>query len=143
MRNCPRCDALFGYVGKPLCRKCLDAEEDQFKKVRTYVRDHPGATVTQTAEACEVDEEMIIRYLREGRLISKALKASVSITCERCGATISEGRFCRSCAVKLNNALQNSIGADEPQDEPDVEPAKRRGDRMHTVDGPRRGLGNN
>lgn len=138
--NCPRCGRLFTYAGKSLCPKCLEGEEDQFKKVRTYVRDHPGATISQTAEDCDVDEEVIISYLREGRLISKGLQSSVVLRCERCDLIIPEGRFCKKCAEELDNRIRKTIGGGPVRSEPDPEPEpkQRSRDRMHSIDLPPR-----
>ena len=77
--------------------------------VRKYVRKHSGASVIEVAEATGVREEKILQFLREGRLISKGLRASVVFNCERCGIRIESGRFCRACAEELDSGLRQSL----------------------------------
>jgi len=84
-------------------------EEEEFKRVRTFIRENPGATIIETAEGTGVDEQKIFRFLREGRLISQGLQSSASLRCERCGQPVSEGRYCRSCKAELESELKESL----------------------------------
>lgn len=119
LRNCPECGRVFAYVGKNLCHKCIDKEEDEFRVVRVYVRENPGATIIETSEETGVDEETILRFLREGRLISRGLKASYVIHCERCGALIDDGRYCHSCLSELDGQLRRTIQGSSSSDRAD------------------------
>ncbi|NLU51098.1 MAG: hypothetical protein GXX09_12025 [Syntrophomonadaceae bacterium] len=135
LRNCPECGQLFAYQGKDLCPKCTEVEEQEFTIVRQYVRKHPGATILQVAEETGVDEEKILRFLKEGRLVSKGLAAGASITCERCGARIEQGRYCRSCVQELDNALRQTIATMKKDDREGREaPAGRGKERMYVKD---------
>lgn len=132
LRNCPQCDRLFVYRGRNLCPQCLEKEEEEFMLVRRYVRDHPGATVFETAEATGVSEEKILRFLREGRLVSRGLKSSVVLKCERCGKVIEEGRYCRSCLAELEGGLKRAAdGLKKPAGERE---AKMGRERMYVTD---------
>lgn len=94
-------------MGRNICPKCLEKEEDEFQLVRRYVRDHPGAGVIEVAEETEVEEDKILQFLRDGRLQSKGLTAS--LRCERCGQTISSGRFCDICVSEVNAEIQGQL----------------------------------
>lgn len=109
LRNCPECGRVFAYVGKNLCHKCIEKEEEEFRVVRTYVREHPGATIIETSEETGVDEETILIFLREGRLISRGLKASADIRCERCGVVIEDGHYCRACLAELDGQFKRTL----------------------------------
>lgn len=117
LRNCPQCGQIFSYIGRNLCHRCLDKEEEEFKVVRSYVRGHSGATISETAEATGIDEQKILRFLREGRLISRGLQASTTLECERCGQTIPEGRYCRNCREELDRDLQRTLARHTPRQE--------------------------
>ena len=93
LRNCSICGRLFAYQqGRTICSRCLDQEEEQYAIVRKYVRDHPGATVFEVAEETGVEEEIILQFLRDGRLQSRGF-AEV-LECQRCGKIISSGKYC-------------------------------------------------
>lgn len=133
LRNCPECDRLFAYVGRNLCPQCIEKEEEEFRVVRNYVRDHPGATVFDTAEATGVDEEKILRFLREGRLISRGLQSSAVFRCESCGKVVDPGvRYCRECVQKLDRELKKHI-PEAPQPAPSRETTRER-ERMHIME---------
>lgn len=130
LRNCPQCGRVFAYVGRNLCPRCMDKEEEEFKLVRSYIREHPGATIMDTSEATEVDEQKILRFLRDGRLVSRGLQASVTLECERCGQTIGEGRYCRTCLTELDRELKETVSGSSPQRE--APPRDR--ERIHIMD---------
>ena len=134
LRNCAECGNLFGYQGSPLCPKCIKKDEEDFVKVRKYLRENPGASVLEASEATEVEEEKILRYVREGRLQSKSWVGVLE--CERCGARISDGRLCEACRTEVNRDLQNARATAVQKTkipEPDYkkpDAPKKKGERM-------------
>ncbi len=138
LRNCKECGRLFGFVGRNICGKCQEKEEEEYMVVRRYVRDHPGATVFEVAEDTGVEEEKIINFLKDGRLQSKGLE--MTLKCRNCGASIMSGDYCYSCQVQLQGKLDSALskrrlpGGDAPP--PDKSPKK--GDRMHIKDSNKR-----
>lgn len=132
LRNCPECGKLFAYQGKNLCRKCQEKEEDEYLIVRRYVRDHPGATVFEVADATGIEEEKILGFLREGRLMSRGFVGSLE--CERCGRKIAGGRYCDQCLYELDNQFKTVIPRKEPE-KPVTPPPGPSGNRMHIKDG--------
>lgn len=133
LRNCPECGRLFSYTGRNLCHKCIESEEEEFKQVRKFVRDHPGATVFDTAEATGVDEEKILRFLREGRLISRGLQSGIVLKCERCGKVIDAGKYCKECLSELDHDFRRTIADSRPESKEGPKPG-RDGDKMHIMD---------
>ena len=133
LRNCPQCGRIFSYLGRNLCPRCMEKEEDEFKIVRTYIRENPGATITETAEATGVAEQTILRFLREGRLVSRGLQASSTLECERCGRKITEGRYCTSCQQELEREVRQTMSSYTPRRETPA-PALDR-DKIHILNG--------
>ncbi|HZK43212.1 MAG TPA: TIGR03826 family flagellar region protein [Syntrophomonadaceae bacterium] len=127
LRNCPKCGRLFAADGRNVCRKCQQAEDDEFTIVRKYVRDNPGASVFEVAEATGVEEEKILQFLRDGRLESRGM--TVIFRCTRCGVEIKEGKYCNSCLNDLNQQIGEVLPGKKPA------PTKQGKQRMYTRDG--------
>lgn len=96
--NCPRCGKVFVYVSKRLCPECLAKEEEEFRKVKDYLWEHPDSTIEKVSEATGVSTKKILEFLREGRLMLTSNNPNIILKCERCGAPINTGRFCAECS---------------------------------------------
>lgn len=132
LRNCSKCGRVFPFQGRNICPTCLGKEEDEFQLVRKYVRDHPGASVIEVSEQTEVEEDKILQFLRDGRLQSRGLTAS--LRCERCGGTISTGRFCEKCFKDISAEIKGHALA-QNKDEPNKQtPKTKHKERMHVRD---------
>jgi flagellar operon protein (TIGR03826 family) len=132
-RNCPRCDNLFRYLGRNLCSSCMKTEEEEFDRVRIYVRDHEGTSILEVSEATEISVTKIIRFLREGRLLSKGMDMSGGIlTCESCGGSIEEGRLCKLCRAKFANEFERTAGKKPAETKP-INPVTTGRDKMYTI----------
>lgn len=71
LRNCPICYKLFAFDGElALCPECDAKDEQDLMKLRAYIRDNPGVTPSEAAKGTRVNEEVILRLLRRGRLRS-------------------------------------------------------------------------
>lgn len=105
VRNCRRCGRMYNYLGgPPICLDCKKADEEVFKKVKEYLYDNPGATMSQVSMDCEVSVEKIKLFLKEGRLeITDG--ANIVLECERCGTAIKTGRYCESCQHEVTNDI--------------------------------------
>lgn len=128
LRNCPMCGRTFAYQGRNICNKCLEKEDDDYAIVRRYVRDNPGASVAEVAEATEIDEEKILQFLRDGRLVTKGMRYTTM--CERCGKTISSGKFCDSCLKQLGAQLKSVIPTQKGS-EAEIKTREKGKNRMH------------
>ncbi len=121
-KNCPKCGRLFTYVKNSICPDCLKEEEETFQRVRAYLKEFPGQSISQVSEATGVPPRKISKYLRDGRLeVTDGL--SGFLTCMNCGKPIHTGKFCRECSTKLSKGFQ-SVAANPKETE-------KNGPRMH------------
>jgi len=130
LKNCSKCGRLFASGNRDICSKCLEKEGDDFSIIRNYLREHPGANVRQVAEATQIDEKVILKYLREGRLVA-AQSSGSTITCQRCGKAISQGKYCTSCLTFLEVQFKSVLSSNRPL--PKTEPAasNKKKERIH------------
>lgn len=116
--NCSRCGKMFNSVmGKKICPTCIKREEENFKIVRKFVREHPEATIPEIASENDVSIKQIHQWIREERLLFSK-DSEVGIDCERCGTTIRTGRFCEKCKAEIKNDVENIQRSNEPKEEP-------------------------
>ena len=105
VKLCRRCKRLFQPMAdEVMCYDCRVESEKEFKAVREYLRDNPGAGVKEVSNECEVSERQIIEWVREERLMFSG--DSTGIICEKCGRPIPTGRFCDKCKTELTNELK-------------------------------------
>lgn len=70
--NCRACGNPFhGGLNEPLCPVCKEKEIEMFQVVRAYIRDHPSAKLDEIAEATGIDERVILRFIKQGRVLTK------------------------------------------------------------------------
>lgn len=105
IRNCRRCGRMYNYLGgPPICLDCKKADEEVFQKVKEYLYENPGATLSQVSLDCEVSVEKIKLFLKEGRLeITDGV--NIILECERCGKSINTGRYCDACQHEVTNDI--------------------------------------
>lgn len=72
------------------------------EKIKHYLREHKGASLFEVVEETGAEEALVLRLIREGRII---VSDPPAIQCERCGKSISEGRFCNTCTSELTRGL--------------------------------------
>jgi uncharacterized protein len=132
IRNCSKCGKIFTYLGRPICNKCCEAEENEFKVVKEYVYDNPGATISEVAQETEVTVEKIMRFLREERLEIKSENSNLLLECERCGRPINSGRFCELCRVQINRDFKREFSLEKKTPEAKIDTPKSK-DRMFTA----------
>lgn len=110
-RICLSCKHMFHYIAGPVvCPQCREKEEQQFKIVKEYLREYPGATLTQVSEATGVSSKLILRFLREERL-EVTSDSAISLVCERCGKKILTGTRCSECSAELMKTLNQMKGS--------------------------------
>ncbi|AKL93767.1 flagellar operon protein [Clostridium aceticum] len=108
LRNCASCGRAFAYTGSDVCSRCDSTVEDDYKKVRDYLYDHPGASIIEVSEATEVTEKRILMFLRENRIEIRE-EDNLLLDCQRCGVAIRSGRFCDSCTIELQKELTQVV----------------------------------
>lgn len=107
VRNCKRCGKIFNYIGgQPICYTCKEQDEADFRRVKEYLYENPGATLSEVSSVLEISVERIKHYLREGRLEIVGNESNLILDCEKCGKSIKTGRYCNECAKELERDLQ-------------------------------------
>ena len=115
VRNCRKCGKIFNYVAGPhICPACREQLEEQFTKVKDFIRENKEANMAQICEACEVPESQIKQWIREERLFFGE-DSPVGIECEGCGVTIKTGKYCDKCRADLTRGLLNAVSKPEEQ----------------------------
>lgn len=109
VRNCRKCGKIFNYMGgAPICPACREKEEEDFQRVKKYLYENPGASLTQVSTELEISVEMIKRFLREGRLEIANDEGNLVLECENCGRSIKTGRFCPDCERNLASGFKSA-----------------------------------
>ena len=111
--NCKECGKLFSSAGKKVCPDCRQSEEEKFELVKEYLWENPNSTVKKVADDTGVEEDLIIKFMRENRLDSEGLMIDYTLKCKRCGIEIQSGLFCDSCRDKMISDFNQS---DEPEE---------------------------
>lgn len=97
LANCSECGRLFARSIHTECPDCLNTEEDDFEKVKIYLRENTAPELAEIISETGVSETRILSFLRSGRLISIG---TLSYPCSSCGELIQGGTICAVCRVK-------------------------------------------
>ncbi len=113
LRNCAKCGRVFQSeeIGQKFCMRCREDEEDLFMAAREYIYDNPETNVMEVSEELDIEEDLILKWLRQGRLQLKG--EGVGYPCDRCGKSIQTGRFCDACQMELKNGFSEAFGTGE------------------------------
>ncbi len=117
LKNCSKCGRVFQAeeIGQKHCMRCRSNEDDLFLKAREFIYDNPQTNVIEVSEELDIEEDLILKWLRQGRLELKG--EGVGYPCDRCGKSIKSGRFCDSCQMELKNGFNDAFsgnGKDTP-----------------------------
>ncbi|WP_069998883.1 hypothetical protein [Cellulosilyticum sp. I15G10I2] len=108
VRVCKRCKKIFQHISGPeICPKCKQKEEEMFQVIKEYLRNNPGANMTEVSHETEVPVSLIESFLRQGRL-EVTPDSPIALSCEGCGAKILTGRLCSKCNSGLMGDLQGA-----------------------------------
>ncbi|WP_077301297.1 TIGR03826 family flagellar region protein [Virgibacillus pantothenticus] len=107
LANCSRCDRLFLKGTRSICQDCYQEEEKAFQTVYQFMRQRKNrqATMPEIIENTGVDEELIIKFIKEKRLLPSEFP-NIGYPCSHCGTRITAGDLCVSCREKLKKDLQ-------------------------------------
>lgn len=106
--NCPNCNSLFVKTKfRDVCDACYKEEEEQFDRVYEYIRkkNNRTASMVQVVEATGVEEELIIKFVKTGKL-RIAQFPNLGVPCEKCGTVIRSGRLCDPCSDLIRSGLE-------------------------------------
>ncbi|MCT4595410.1 MAG: MerR family transcriptional regulator [Anaeromicrobium sp.] len=125
LKNCKKCGRIFQYTGiTKICERCRRTEDESFKTVREYIYDNPGANLAEVSEETGVEEDTILRYIRQGKLEIVSENSSLLIECERCGKGIKTGRFCDVCVEEMRKGLSPDIKKKEKPKKKEIDKNK-------------------
>jgi|SRR5690625_5011701 len=104
--NCAQCGAVFAKTIRDICHDCYLKEEEDFKTVYRFLtkRHNREATIQEIVAATGVEEDVIIKFMKENRLRSSRFP-KLAYPCEQCGTNIVEGRLCYTCSSKIKTEL--------------------------------------
>lgn len=117
LANCAKCGRLFVKLStRDVCESCHQEEERQFECVYAFLRkrENRTATMAQVVEATGVEEKLIIKWIRAGRL-QLVHFPNLGYPCDSCGAMIREGRLCAKCLGQLQADLRRAEGEKEKE----------------------------
>ena len=105
--TCPKCGGImiFKGCGEYKCEDCRYVDYDDYGKVRNYVEQHKGVTISQVADITGVKQKTVRTMLKESRL-EIADGSNAYLKCEMCGADIRSGRVCPKCEVAYNKMVE-------------------------------------
>ncbi|WP_078555832.1 TIGR03826 family flagellar region protein [Bacillus alkalicellulosilyticus] len=100
--NCPSCGEIFVKALRSVCNKCHKEVEEKYQSVYTFIRkkENRMATVPEVTFGTGVKEELIYRFIREGRIKVNNFP-NLAYPCDSCGTMISEGRICNRCKTNI------------------------------------------
>ncbi|AFS77318.1 flagellar operon protein YvyF [Gottschalkia acidurici 9a] len=134
IRSCLKCERAFSYDGEDLCPKCRYEDDEDFKIVKEYLYDNPGADVNKVTKETGVDLKKILRYLKEGRIEIAEGSANTLLSCERCGKAVNTGRFCKKCVAEMEKEFKGAIGEIKPEaPKQEKKDSKKADEKMHVV----------
>lgn len=115
LRNCTKCERAYSFDGNDLCPKCRYEDDGDFKTVKEYLYDNPGADIKAVAQETEVEIKKILQYLKEGRITIAAGSENTALTCERCDASINMGKYCNKCINEMKSEINGAIDSSKKE----------------------------
>lgn len=95
--ECARCHRFFEKVAfEEVCPSCFPIEEEEFRRIKEFLTQHPGASSSDVIQELGVSIKSIRRYLKEDRLEIVGDNKGF-IRCELCGKPVNSGYFCDQC----------------------------------------------
>ncbi|MRX72183.1 hypothetical protein GJU40_08465 [Bacillus lacus] len=119
LENCPQCFQVFVKNNlQTVCNDCFQEEEQLFQRVYIFLkkRNNRSSTLSETSEATEVKEDLILKFIRQGR-IQLSNFPNLGYPCEKCGTLIREGKLCCSCKSSLTNQIRQMEREEEHKKE--------------------------
>src|SRR4051812_444551 len=101
--NCPSCGNLMvRNKFRDVCGNCWKEEEKLYDIVYKFIRirENRAATIPQVVEATGVEEEVLLKFIKMGRLKLTQFP-NLGYPCDKCGTIIRTGKLCNSCAQEL------------------------------------------
>ena len=102
LKNCAKCGKLYSPMqNEKLCRDCRIKEEEKEREVLQYVRDNPGVTMREAANAVGVAEKFVRQMAMQGMFVNLTSSENFFYPCVKCGRPINRGTYCVDCLKDL------------------------------------------
>lgn len=107
LSNCANCGKVFAKSVRDICHDCYKKEEEAFTIVYRFLskRKNREATLSEIVEATGVEEELIIKFIKQNRLRTSQFP-KLAYPCEQCGVDIVEGKLCADCSEKIRKEYE-------------------------------------
>jgi flagellar operon protein (TIGR03826 family) len=108
IETCPSCgDIYVKNQFRDVCQKCWKEEEQAYDLVSKFMRrrENRAATMLQVVEAVGVEEELLMKFIRTGRLKVTQFP-NLGYPCDKCGSIIRSGKLCEPCALEIKKELE-------------------------------------
>lgn len=108
LSNCPKCNGIFvKNKFREVCETCWKEEEKAYDTVYKFIRkrENRAATIIQVVEATGVEETLLLKFIKTGRLKVTQFP-NLGYPCDKCGTIIREGKLCETCATELRKDLE-------------------------------------
>lgn len=115
LANCPQCNQLFLKTTiQTVCNNCFEEEERSFDIVYKFLRKQSNrqSTIAEIVDATEVDEELILKFIRLKRLQISQFP-NINYPCERCGKPIRKNKLCSQCEQDIHSQISQMNQEDE------------------------------
>lgn len=108
VRVCKKCKKLFQTMtNQKICHECREELEKEFRRAKVYIRQNPGAGVSDVSAALDISPAQILQWVRQDRLFF-ADAAKVQLPCMACGEMINSGYYCRRCEAVFGDGFGSS-----------------------------------
>ena len=107
LTNCPNCGEIFvKNQFRDICQNCWKEEEKAYERVYQFIRkrENRTATMAQVVDSTEIEEELLLKFIRTGRL-KLAQFPNLGYPCDKCGVLIREGKLCDKCTEEFRKDL--------------------------------------
>lgn len=108
IETCPSCgDIYVKNQFRDVCQNCWKEEEKAYDEVSRFMRrrENRAATMLQVVEAVGIEEDLLLKFIRSGRLKVTQFP-NLGYPCDKCGTIIRTGKLCESCALEIKKDLE-------------------------------------
>ena len=131
LKTCATCHKLFQYpgFGYLLCPECKRTDEARFQLVKKFLDQYPGAEGKEVFLATGVPINTLVKWVREGRLISSNA-INLGAVCDICGTPVCSGKLCPDCKKDIVKQFREASAKDIAEVEKLDPPQKGKGMRF-------------
>lgn len=100
---CASCGRMFARVYVQLCNACAVSEENRFLLVREFLRENPGRSISEVADATGLSRGEISKFYEQKRLVE--VDPGPGEVPTKCTCALSVSGRCPYCRMQLSQKL--------------------------------------